>query len=140
LLNEKNRESIGNILSNVDDVSQNFATGTEDIAAVVTELNKSIQSVGEAAEALTGLTTGIEDDLEGVLAGANRLVGQLNDLVYENEGAVTTFTNGTLPEISRLVIDARRLSIVLSSLAENLENDPTGLIFTPSRPEYSPEQ
>ncbi|MCK5041209.1 MAG: MCE family protein [Sphingomonadales bacterium] len=147
LLNEENRASIGNILRNMDDVSQNFAEGTEDIAAVVTELNRSIKSVGDAAEAIAEVATGIEGELEdvlneldGVLSGANKLMEQLNDLVYENEGAVTTFTNGTLPEISRLVIDARRLAIVLSSLAENLEDDPTGLIFSPSKPEYSPEK
>lgn len=140
LLNEENRTSIGNILRNVDDVTGNLAEGTEDIAAVIDELNKAIQSVGDAASAIAGVATEIEGDLDGVLEGANELIAQLNSLVNKNEGAVTTFTNGTLPEISRLVVDARRLAIALSSLAESLENDPTGLIFSPNKPEYSPEQ
>jgi phospholipid/cholesterol/gamma-HCH transport system substrate-binding protein len=146
LLNEDNRTSIGNILKNVDNVSQNFATGTEDIALVMAELNRAIQRVGDAAEAIKDITAtqegedGVLTGLGGVLFGANKLLAQLNDLVYKNEGAVSTFTNGTLPEMSRLVVDARRLAIVLASLAENLENDPTGIIFTPNKPEYSPEQ
>ena len=147
LLNEENRTSVGNILRNVDDVSENFAVGTKDIEQLVADLNKAILNVSNVAEKLDGGSAGaIGSDggvlasasgIVGVLAGANELLANLNRLL-DDQGAVTAFANGTLPELSRLVIEARRLAIVLSSLAESIENEPSGLIFTPSKPEYSP--
>lgn len=157
LLNDRNRAAFANILTHTADVSENLALGTKDVEQVVAQLSEAIQNVSSAAKAMEVIAVGKSENgegdgegiggvrstlflLNGVLKGANDLMKNMNKLLEANQGAITNFANGTLPEVSRLVVDARRLAVALSSLAESLENDPSGLVFTPSKPEFEPNK
>ena len=150
LLNDENRAHIGNILANIDTVTGNLAEGSKDAGEIAVELRQAVkdfQGVAAAMEELAVSVNTIVDhdvgtmmvDAAGLLSGTRELVETLNQIADENKDAISTFSNGTLPEISRLVVDARRLAVALTSLAEKLENEPGELIFAPAQPEYKPQ-
>jgi len=150
LLNDQNRAHIGSILANIDTVTGNLAAGSEDAGMIAGELRQAIadfQGVATAMEDLANSVNTIVDqdvgplmvDAVGLLKGTRNLVNTLNQIAAENKDAISAFSNGTLPEVSRLVVDARRLAVALTSLAEKLENEPGELIFAPAQPEYSPK-
>ena len=147
LLSEDNREAVANILANIETLSGGLAEQTDDIQTVLANLDETIADFRETARAFTALANSAEGvvdedvrlvlaDVRALLTSADALTVQLDQVVAENRPALTNFTSGTLPEVSRLVLDARRLAASLSSVAERLEDNPTELIFGTKRPEY----
>lgn len=150
LLNVENRQHVQSILTNIDDLSGGLAAQTEDIAATVDQLKLAISDLRRTADSVTSLSNSADDlikedmkptlaNLKATIAGAETLVGNLNQLVEESHGGIVAFTNNTLPEVGRLVTDARRLAIALADLAQRLEENPGELIFHRPRPEQEIE-
>ena len=52
--------------------------------------------------------------------------------------AVTSFANGTLVEVSRLIMDLRQSSQSLTRLLNSIEDNPVELLMGKPRREYSP--
>lgn len=150
LLGDDNLTRVADILDNSAKFTGGLADRTEDAGRVLTELElalkefrataKVVQSVASKAGALLD-----EDgqaamaDLKSLLHSGDLLIAELRAVVSENKGAVAAFTSGTLPEISRLVSDARRLAIALSHLAERLEDNAADVIFNAGPPEFEVE-
>lgn len=147
LLGDDNLERFAGILQNSEDFTGGLAARTENIEAVLVELEtalrdfqstaKAVQSVAEKADALMGEDVGeAVAEMHKLVIAANGLVGDLRGVVNENRGAVSAFTSTTLPEVSRLVSDARKLAITLERLAERLAESPAEVLFSPGKPEY----
>lgn len=149
-LDESNKQKIGNILTNVETITGTVAGQSEAISATLAEMDDAIRDLRTTAQAVTQLAESgnavLTEDMGAVLADARAMIqsvellgGEVSAMVAENRDSVQTFTNGTLPEVSRLVIDIRRLVISLSRVAEKLEDNPAGLIFSPGSPEFGNE-
>jgi len=146
LLNVENREHVHSILAHVDDLSGGLAAQTENVGATIDELKQAIRDLRRTADAVTSLSNSAgglinEDmkpaitDLRATIKAADGLIQNLDQVVEESHGGVVAFTNNTLPEIGRLVTDARRLAITLADLAQRLEENPGELIFQRPKPE-----
>lgn len=149
LLSEENRAHFAGILSNVDDLSSTFAqqrseyaAALSDVRLAITELRGAIGEIGTLAKAATGFVT---DDVRPAVAqlqksivAAETLMNKLTEVVEENRSGVASFTNNALPELTRLITDARRAAIALARLAEQLEENPGELVFKPKKPEFDP--
>lgn len=147
LLGDENLGNIALALKNVESMSSAMAAQSENIERIFSDLQYALVDLRTAANAaervaskadklLAGDVQAAMGDLRNLLATANSLAGNLDAVVGDNRAAVTAFASGTLPEISRLVIDLRRLAIAVSQLAEKLEANPADLIFGTPRPEY----
>ncbi len=147
LLGEENLGNIASVLKNVETLSSALAAQSGSIEQVFTELQLALVELRGAASAaervaskadnlLAGDVQAAMGDLRSLLATANSLAANLDAVVGDNRAAVTAFASGTLPEISRLVIDLRRLAMAVAELAEKLEANPADLIFGTPRPEY----
>ena len=151
LLNDDNIAEFSSLLANTDDLAANLARGTEDIEAVVNDARATLVAITEAAGAIETLANSSNEVLseeakrlvdETVLAvqDARKLIQRVDGLVAANEGAVTQFVGGTLPEVSRMVIDLRRTARNLSRLVSRIEQNPKEAILGPGQEPYSLEK
>ena len=150
LLGDENLANIASVLENAENLSAALAAQSETFERIFSDLQFALVDLRRAANAAERVASKTNElladdvkvamgDLRNLLATANSLAENLDGVVGDNRAAVTAFASGTLPEISRLVIDMRRLAIAVSQLAEKLEANPSELIFGTPRPEYKTE-
>lgn len=150
LLTDENVQNVASILSNVETASGELAQNARQVESVLASISAAARQLEETSAAARTVADKLSASIEGdlpealqnlneALAGADRLIASLNTMVERNEPAITNFSNSTLPEISLLVSDARRLAGSLTRLAEELEEDPASVLFSKPRPEYNPE-
>ena len=136
ILADDNIERIPATLANVETLTQALAEEEQNIRASLSSLKETLA----ATERM------MQDDLQPAAAEfrdlsqkADDLVANLNAVIEENRGSITTFTNTALPELTLLVKDLRELSQSITSLAEQLEENPSELLFPRKDPEYEVE-
>ena len=151
LLNDRNQESIGNILKNVDRLSGDLANRGPEIAATIAETRVAIQQAGDAAEQigkLAGTTNQLLDeqgrplmaDLRATVARARTSMDNLDAVLNDARPGVQAFSKQTLPEVGLLVRDLREMADALSGVAERLNRGgASGLIGSSKLPDYEPK-
>jgi len=148
LLDEKNRRAVADSLQNLRTVTAAFADHSQDIGvildnanAAVVEAKSLLQNVDQSYMAHGGL----KDQLSQTLKDYDRVAANLRDasrelqlLLGENRAGIHRFVQTTLPGVDDLVNDAQQLASNLNRLAEQLQRDPTRLLFGDRRPGYQP--
>ncbi|HEX2593417.1 MAG TPA: MlaD family protein [Rhizomicrobium sp.] len=125
VLNPKNREALGHILTNLD-------VTTSAIAKRAPEIDRTLANVALATEtANTDL-----QDLHTLLGSANTTVLGVNKLTTDADN----FVNGEgLAQISQLVGETRRLVNSLTRLSNEIDREPTKLLFGDRHKGYTPK-
>jgi phospholipid/cholesterol/gamma-HCH transport system substrate-binding protein len=148
LLNDRNQQSIGNILANVDRLSDSLADRGPEIAATLAETRMTLQQAGRAAEqigALAGTTNQLLDEqgrplvteLRQTVARARSSMDNLDAVLKDARPGVQAFSKQTLPEVGLLVRDLREMAEALSGVAERLNRGGAGgLIGSQKLPDY----
>jgi len=151
LLNDRNQESLGNILKNVDRLSGSLADRGPEIAATIAETRIAIRQAGDAAEQfgkLAGTTNQLLDeqgrplvaDLRRTIGRARGTMEQLDAVLADARPGVQAFSKQTLPEIGLLVRDLRDTAESLNGITERLNQGGAGsLIGSPKLPDYEPK-
>jgi phospholipid/cholesterol/gamma-HCH transport system substrate-binding protein len=121
VLSDPNRKAIGQTLSNLRDVSAAVAKHDQDIEDTLTHV----------ASASGKLDTDL-GDLHNTLATANVTVGKINRLADDADAAVNTAQVGQLSD------QVRTLATSLTKLSNQLEHEPTRLIYGDRRKGYTP--
>ena len=147
-MSDENILSVSNVLKNADQLTANLARGTTDIDAMVTEARAVLVKATAAADNISRLAdTGnsiLEIDGERLvqeavltLQAATTTINRIDSLVAANGENVTQFISGSLPEVSRMIIDLRATAQSLSRLMKKLEKDPADLIFGGKESKYN---
>lgn len=151
LLNDRNQQSIGNILANVDRLSGSLGDRGPEIAATLAETRLTLQQAGRAAEqigALAGTTNQLLDEqgrplvteLRQTVARARTSMDNLDAVLNDARPGVQAFSKQTLPEVGLLVRDLREMAEALSGVAERLNRGGAGgLIGSQKLPDYEPK-
>ncbi len=148
VLNPANRESIGNILGNVDRLSKALADRGPEIADTLVETKRTLRSAAAAADQLKA-TLGTADtlmkgdlkvlirDLDVTVKRANTTLGKVDDVMDAVKPGVQTLSNRTLPEVQQLIGDLRDVTSSLGAISAKLDEDPAGALIGGRRlPEY----
>ncbi|WND03047.1 MlaD family protein [Temperatibacter marinus] len=149
LLNEENRSEVSGILKNTNRLTGNLAQGTEDLDLMVAEAKSLMQNVTVTLSKVNALAdSGNEllaqdakrliNQATEALVNINSMAKRMDQLVAANEGTVTTFVSGTLPEISRMIMDLRSTARALSRLTRKIEANPARVVFPPEPQKYNP--
>jgi phospholipid/cholesterol/gamma-HCH transport system substrate-binding protein len=149
VLSDDNIKEISGIFANVNTLTGNLADGTQDIEGLISDARTALVEVAGAAAAIQKLAdagTGlIGEDVKPLIAeavqtmrDAQSMLRRVDALVAANEGAVTQFVSGSLPEISRMIVDLRKTSRSLSRLVGRIEQNPGEVIFGTPEAEYNP--
>jgi len=147
LVDDENIRSVGNTLKNVDRLSANLARGTDDIEAIVAEARAVLVKATKAADNISKLAESgnslLEKDGERIvneavatMQAATAMIKRVDSLVAANEDNITQFVGGSLPEVSRMIIDLRATAQSLSRLMKRLEQDPAEIIFGTKEAKY----
>jgi len=125
LLNDNNRRAIADVLANLDETTQVLARRSADIDATIGNANKTMANLNQASQ-------DIKPTLEHL------------DLTVQKYGKVAddadAFINGDgLAQLSDLIGEARRLVGNLDQFSDQLNRQPTKLLFGDRRKGYEPK-
>jgi phospholipid/cholesterol/gamma-HCH transport system substrate-binding protein len=131
LLKDENRRAIANSLLNLELLSTSIANRTP-------EIDRSLRNADQAIARLEETSRRLEpsmDKLDGTIDEAGitlKKYGKVAD-------SADAFINGEgLAQLSQLIIDVRRLSGNLNQFSEQLNRQPTKLLFGDRREGYTP--
>ncbi|WP_308911358.1 MlaD family protein [Pseudokordiimonas caeni] len=147
LLSDENLASVRDTLANLNKVSGNVATASENIEGLLVDTRATLQAAAVAAENLGKLADSgnallesdgkrMVDEAVATMEAARGMLARIDGLVAANEGTVTQFVGSTLPEVSRMVMDLRRASRNLSRLIGRIEQRPGDALFGPGPEQY----
>ena len=125
LLNDDNRKAIAHVLANLDETTQVLARRSADIDATLANANKTVANLDDASR-------GLRPMLEQV------------DLTVQKYGKVAddadAFIKGdSLAQLSDLIGESRRLVANLSDFSDQLNRQPTHILFGDRRKGYEPK-
>jgi phospholipid/cholesterol/gamma-HCH transport system substrate-binding protein len=125
ILNAKNRAAIGNILVNLD-------VTTAALAKRAPEIETSLNNL---ATATTTLNTDLQD-IHTMLGNANLVMVKVNKLADDADSFVV---GDGLGQLSQTIGDTRRLVSSLNRLSDQLDREPTRLLFGDRHKGYTPK-
>jgi phospholipid/cholesterol/gamma-HCH transport system substrate-binding protein len=125
LLNDNNRRAITHILANLDETTQMIARRSADIDATIAHANQAMAKLDETSNSLKPTI-------------------QQVDLTVRKYGKVAddadAFINGDgLAQLTDLIGEARRLVTSLDEFSDQLNRQPTRLLFGDRRKGYEPK-
>jgi len=125
LLNDNNRRAIAHVLANLDETTQTIARRSADIDATIANANKAMNNLASASNSLKPAIQNV-------------------DLTVKKYGKVAddadAFINGDgLAQLSDLIGELRRAVANLDQLSEQINRQPTKLLFGDRRKGYEPK-
>jgi phospholipid/cholesterol/gamma-HCH transport system substrate-binding protein len=129
-----------------------LAKVTHTLAARQAQLDQSIVKADQALERFASLGKNLDEELPEIIAEAKASIRSFQNMNQElgragasfesllngNRSNIDQFTGQTLGEAGLLVSDFRQLTLTVQKLAEELEREPSALIFGRSRPAPGP--
>jgi phospholipid/cholesterol/gamma-HCH transport system substrate-binding protein len=92
------------------------------------------QTMSAARESLAAFN-GFVDSAYHTADRFGKTAEQLNTLIGENRAGIGEFTGDGLPQLVRLIGDARQLVLSLNRVTEQIERDPSRFLFGDKAPE-----
>jgi phospholipid/cholesterol/gamma-HCH transport system substrate-binding protein len=125
LLNDDNRRAISHVLANLDETTQVIARRSADIDATIANANKAMVNLTEASNSLRPTLQQVD------------MTVRKYGMVADNANAFVT--GDGLAQLSDLVGEMRRLVGNLDQLSDQLNREPTKLLFGDRRKGYEPK-
>ena len=129
--------------TDVQSLLENAASAMKKLDAAATNLDPLLvgaeNTVASAGLLTKHLDSVVEDNREDIRAAlrnfrvatlnANKLFDQLNQIAVENRRPIRQFTEGSLPDLSALIIDARITVNKATAVLDSLQRNPVRFIF-----------
>jgi paraquat-inducible protein B len=127
----------------VHSLLESAASAMKKLDAAATNLDPLLvgaeNTVASAGQLIKHVDVVVQDNREDIRASlhnfreatfnANRLMDQLNQIAAENRRPIRQFTEGSLPDLSALIIDARTTVNKATAVLDSLERNPARFIF-----------
>ncbi len=152
LLNEENRKNIGESLKNINKMTTGLAQSTPDLQRAMSslegtmvELRTASQSVRQLADTTnTTVSTDLPplmSDLRGVAQRMRKTADNLDVAVTAARPGIENFSETTVPEVNRLIVDLRNTARSLQTATEKFEGGPAQALFGNNKVlEYDPNK
>ena len=125
LLNDNNRRAITHVLTNLDQTTATIAKHSADIDAALKNANEATANLRDASQ-----------DLKPTIANADATLKKYGKVADDADA----FINGDgLAQLSDLIGETRRLVANLTKFTEQLNRDPSKLLFGDRRKGYEPK-
>jgi phospholipid/cholesterol/gamma-HCH transport system substrate-binding protein len=149
LLGDKNQKAISASLDNLESFSQGLADRKKDIAQLVQnantavrDANKLLDDVDRSYDGPDGLghrASSALTDFDTLAKNLNQTNGQLQAALQDVRPGLRNFSQQTLGNIDSLVAEARELVTGLNRVSDQLERDPSRILFGDRRVGYHPQ-
>lgn len=153
IMSEENAERVSQTLTNIDEFTSAIAQEREQISQLITSANQASQNLQEVLGKTTVVVDRIDhsmrtineeliDELPRMSQDLRRAIGQFesltrraDDLLADNEDALSSFGNTALGQIGPTLFELRVLIRDLSRLSSRLETNPTRFLLGGDQPE-----
>jgi paraquat-inducible protein B len=136
ILSPENEAAFHSILESAASAMKTVRADAESVSQLIGETDNTIASAGQLAKHLDGVVQDNRDEIRVTIrnfreatAAANKLMDQLNQIAASNRAPIKQFTEGTLPDLTALIIDARTTVNKATTVLDSLERNPTRFIF-----------
>jgi len=136
MLSPENRAAVTTVLESAASAMKALQTDAESLGPVIGGAQNTIAGAGQLTKHLDGVVQDNRDDIRATLRNfreatvtVNKLMDQLNQIAAANRIPIKQFTEGTLPDLSALIIDARTTVNKATTVLDSLERNPTRFIF-----------
>jgi len=145
LVDAQSRADLKRLLGNLASITQTLATHRE-------ELSAAIAKAGTALDRFAALSKTMDDQFPEIMDQAKKSIRSFESMTQDiartsasihsvldgNRTDLEQFTGQTLPETGLLVAELRQLTATLQRLAQELEREPSVLIFGRAHPTRGP--
>ena len=150
LLNDKNQNSISDILENIDATTGVIRKNAPEMAATLQEARIAAHNAAIAANNIAALSNNANSLVNGqgreavtnlnqAIMSARQAADNLNAMVGDARPGVQNFSKSTLPEANRLVRDMRELTQSLEQVSDRINRQGIGGALGPQKlPDYKP--
>ncbi len=149
VVDRENRASIAQSLKNVEKLTQAFADNSEELNQILDNFAAASTDIASLVKQLDTLATTanelLDEDARTLLTEAAQaarnvatLAEDLDNVVVENEEAISDFSRQGLAQLGRLVTEARQLVATLDRVATRIESDPAAFFFGNQAAEFEP--
>ena len=150
LLNDKNQNSISDILENVDATTQELRERAPEMGQTIAEIKIASHNAGVAANSIAALGNNTNrlvteqgrpaiENLNKAIVSARQAADSLNGMITDARPGVQNFSKETLPQANQLVHDLRELSQSLEQVSQRVNQQGIGGALGPEKlPDYKP--
>ncbi|MES2001034.1 MAG: MlaD family protein [Pseudomonadota bacterium] len=150
LLNDKNQNSLSDILENIDKTTVVLRDNAPEMAQTIAELRIAARNAGIAAQRVGVLTDSTNrlvneqgkpaaEDLRKSIAAIQKAAENMDGMISDARPGVQNFSKSTLPEANRLVRQMQELTQSLKSVTDRVDQGGIGGALGPAKlPDYDP--
>jgi len=146
VLSDQNRQAFGAMLDNLQKISSNVEQHSEEIAANAGEALKQASALFASLNKSYSDPNGLKDQLSASLGDFDKLAKGLSDTNRDLQGGIQdlrpgirNFSQHTLGDVDSLIGEARQFISGLGRLTNQLEHDPSRILFGDRREGYQPK-
>lgn len=136
ILSPENETAVHSLLANAASAMKKLDAAATDLDPLLVGAQNTVAGVGQLSTHLDGVVQDNREDIRaalrnfrGATLNANKLLDQLNQIAAENRRPIRQFTEGSLPDLSALIIDARITVNKATAVLDNLQRNPVRFIF-----------
>jgi paraquat-inducible protein B len=136
ILSPENESSIQSILESAAAAMKSLQADAASLSQVIDGADNTLASAGQLSKHLDGVVQDNREDIRVTLRNfreatvtVNKLMDHLDQIAATNRLPIRQFTEGTLPDLTALIIDARTTVNKATAVLDSLERNPTRFIF-----------
>ena len=136
ILSPENEKSITAILDSIEATMKILQADAETLGPVIGRAGSLLAGVDQLNTHLNAVVEDNRDDIRASVrnfrvatVSIDKLMDQLNQIATDNRRPIRQFTEGTLPDLTALIIDARATVNKATAVLDSLERNPTRFIF-----------
>jgi phospholipid/cholesterol/gamma-HCH transport system substrate-binding protein len=136
ILGEDNQNAIAGTLENIETLTGTLVENKESIAAIPGNLNTTIGEIQATVRQLQGMISDLQPGINSTFENVNRssanlasLTGRVDGMLRDHENDISQFMQDGLAEAPALMIEARMALRDLEKLVQELQDDPSQLIY-----------
>jgi len=136
ILSPENESAIHTLLENAAAMMKTLDTDAVAVGPVIGRASSLLASVDQLNTHLNGVVEDNREDIRGSIrnfrvatVSIDKLMDQLNQITADNRRPIRQFTEGSLPDLTALIIDARTMVNKATAVLDSLERNPTRFLF-----------
>ena len=135
-LSPENEAAVNALLENAAAAMKTLAADAQSLRPLIGEADSALVSAGQLTARLNSVVQDNREDIRATLrnfreaaVAVAKLMDQLNQVVATNRLPIRNFTEGTLPDLTALIIDARTTVNKATAVLDSIERNPTRFLF-----------
>jgi paraquat-inducible protein B len=136
IVSPENAKAVSNTLASAASMMKTLEADASLVGPMIGRADDTLAGIDRLAGHLDGVVQENRDDISVSLrnvrrgtASLDKLMEQLNGVVAESRAPIRRFTEGSLPDLSELIVDTRTAVDKTTTILDSIEPNPTRFIF-----------